>query len=125
MGEAGLEPATSRLRRALSRVALLAPRYFLQPAKAPGQGLEPRFPRSERGVLPLRRSRSALSVHPCLRTGVDARRRPNHVFQAARLRFDPQSGGALEPGARPRSGYAQAKAAVNATASFRRAETRE
>ena len=28
------------------------------PAQAPGQGLEPRLPRSERGVLPVRRSRN-------------------------------------------------------------------
>ncbi len=36
------------------------------PVSDPGQGIEPRFPRSERGVLPVGRSRNGLSVHlPC------------------------------------------------------------
>ncbi len=75
--------------------------------ETPGQGIEPRPPRSERGVLPVRRSRNAcLSVHPPFRE-IDAagkRRtvgswsrplsRPpkaNDVFCATRQPFDPGS----------------------------------
>ena len=63
---------------------------------APGQGLEPRSPRSERGVLP------DWTIPDCV---------PNHVVYATRLPFDPGSprrgvlrGGALEPGALALSG---------------------
>ena len=38
------------------------PVELLAPASDPGQGVKPRSPRSERGVLPVRRSRSAVRV---------------------------------------------------------------
>jgi hypothetical protein len=82
----------------------------------PGQGVEPRSPRSERGVLPVRRSRNAawtarqkqrLSVHPpsdgrstqqasatcraLVACSVTSGRGPNDVFHATRLPFDPGS----------------------------------
>jgi hypothetical protein len=99
-----------------------------------GQGVEPRSPRSERGVLPVRRSRNgrAVTAHPSMsRTpweidaagerhpvgpgsscSVSSARKPDDVFHATRLPFDPGSpaadcadaaavavlrGGALEP----------------------------
>jgi hypothetical protein len=71
----------------------------------PGQGLEPRPPRSERGVLPVRRSRNAPRPPSTpdtrgRRSGTAApvslelwhgRLAPNDVFYAARLLFDPGS----------------------------------
>ena len=78
---------------------------------APGQGLEPRSPRSERGVLP------DWTIPDCV---------PNHVFYATRLPFDPGSprlgvlrGGALEPGALALSVNCQAKAAAYSAANCR------
>ena len=70
MGGAGLEPGgdppsgrgwarTSSLlfvRQALSRLS------YSPVSSDPGQGVEPRSPRSERGVLPVRRSRSAAAT---------------------------------------------------------------
>ena len=76
------------------------------PVSNPGQGVEPRSPRSERGVLPVRRSRNVhRSVHPPSReidAAAHAFRRvvassdssslgPNDVFHATRLLFDPGS----------------------------------
>ena len=76
------------------------------PVSNPGQGVEPRSPRSERGVLPVRRSRNVRrSVHPPSRE-IDAAAHafkavvassdssglgPNDVFHATRLLFDPGS----------------------------------
>src|SRR5262249_42601110 len=74
------------------------------PVSDPGQGIEPRFPRSERGVLPVGRSRNGLSVH-LLERKIDAAGGPGHgatvcvspgqqpddVFHATRLPFDPGS----------------------------------
>ncbi len=78
---------------------------------APGQGLEPRSPRSERRVLP------DWTIPDCV---------PNHVVYATRLPFDPGSprrdvlrGGALEPGALALSGNCQAKAAAYSAANCR------
>ncbi len=100
--------------------------------QAPGQGVEPRSPRSERGVLPVRRSRKGRRLHPRPRAGTSMQLRttpcslassvspahePNDVVQATRLPFDPGSptagcairmvavlrGGALEPEPRARS----------------------
>jgi hypothetical protein len=115
------------VRQVLSAIELLA-RIELQ---APGQGLEPRSPRSERGVLPVRRSRTAMpSVHlvaygevrAAAATGGAMTRPgtpPDDVVQATRLPFDPGSpkfgvlrGGALEPGAANVSRNSQAKAAA-------------
>jgi hypothetical protein len=45
MGGAGIEPASSSVSERRSPLSY-------PPARAPGQGLEPRSPRSERGVLP-------------------------------------------------------------------------
>jgi hypothetical protein len=54
--------------------------------KNPGQGLEPRSPHSECGVLPARRSRNVFRfVH------VTFGRKPNDVVQATRLPFGPGS----------------------------------
>jgi hypothetical protein len=75
------------------------------PVSAPGQGVEPRSPRSERGVLPVRRSRNGprLSVHPhawrsTQQAGAGFRRvlwvvrlTANDVVHATRLLFDPGS----------------------------------
>jgi hypothetical protein len=52
----------------------------------PGQGIEPRSPRSERDVLPFRRSR--IVVASLSRPNAQA---PDDVFHAARLPFDPGS----------------------------------
>jgi hypothetical protein len=74
------------------------------PVSVPRQGVEPRPPRSERGVLPL--DDPGLKSFVCL-----ARPSPNDVFHATRLPFDPGSpsagcatgaddvlrGGVLEP----------------------------
>jgi hypothetical protein len=63
------------VRQALCALELLA-------QSAPGQGIEPRSPRSERGVLPIRRSRNAMCERSCLchsptlRPWITARRRP-------------------------------------------------
>jgi hypothetical protein len=75
----------------------------------PGQGVEPRSPRSERGVLPVRRSRSASPLRPspvpdgrstqqasatCRALGRVLCHVPpklNDVFYATRLPFDPGS----------------------------------
>ena len=100
----------------LIREALCLPE--LPARRAPGQGLEPQSPRSERGVLPLRRSRIGaiegarsgtprVSVHLPLeeidavaRPSPQARAalfsvtfglKPNDVFQATRQPFDPGS----------------------------------
>jgi hypothetical protein len=106
--------------------------------RVPGQGIEPRSPRSERGVLPVRRSRSdshvSVQLLPPRPQQVDAveRNLPDggradartSYVQAARLPFDPGSpsrqrarrsngvlrGGALEPEPRTRSKKPQAKA---------------
>src|SRR4051812_44098356 len=56
MGEAGFEPATSCVLDKHSGQAELLAHAI---GRAPGQGFEPRSPRSERGVLPARRSRIA------------------------------------------------------------------
>jgi hypothetical protein len=73
----------------------------------PGQGVEPRSPRSERGVLPVRRSRSAMGQRPppssaergdrcsgdaiaCV-PSVSRRPSPRDVVHATRLPFDPGS----------------------------------
>ena len=92
------------VRQALSRVELLA-------RADPGQGIEPRSPRSERGVLPVRRPRSewGADASPSIprlgdrrsRRGTGCRRRsglhvtsgctPNDVVHATRLPFDPGS----------------------------------
>jgi hypothetical protein len=104
--------------------------------QAPGQGVEPRSPRSARGVLPVRRSRNDLpSVRPRA-AKVDAVAAPssqalsrspsaNDVVQATRLTFDPGSphcgvlrGGPLEPGALALSDNSQAKAAAYSAAYF-------
>lgn len=108
-------------------------------ARAPGQGFEPRSPRSERGVLPVRRSRNEAArapLRPALLSSTQRRRgvlpamsrsatlRPNVVFHATRLPFDPGSpsararlaaggvlrGGALEPEPRHDPDNSQAKA---------------
>ena len=82
MWPAGIEPAAPRVsggrstraelrprdRRGWSRTSgLLFVRQALWPAELlavdPGQGFEPRFPRSERGVLPVRRSGNAGGRH--------------------------------------------------------------
>ena len=85
------------------------------PESNPGQGVEPRSPRSERGVLPVRRSRNdevrRAPLRPSPEREIDAagarlrrgsrchlsRRglRPNDVFHATRLPFDPGSPTAL------------------------------
>ena len=69
----------------------------------PGQGVEPRSPRSERGVLPVRRSRSgsALRPSPSRRRSTQRREPPktsgtpactaNDVVYATRPLFDPGS----------------------------------
>src|SRR6476469_5062061 len=69
---------------ALGRAELLA--RGLAKKKDPGQGLEPRSPRSERGVLPARRSRNDRFLCAC-----HVRRKPNDVVQATRLPFGPGS----------------------------------
>jgi hypothetical protein len=105
MGEAGFEPATSCVLNKHSGQAEL-----LAHVKAPGQGFEPRSPRSERGVLTARRSRitdgcaAVPSVHLAgrgRRSGTPrlvvrssfchVRLKPNDVVQATRLPFDPGS----------------------------------
>ena len=101
------------VRQALSAIELLA-----RDVRTPGQGVEPRSPRSGRGVLPVGRSRTdrgkCLSVHlPCRRSTqrqLSASCQAFYVY-ATRLPFDPGSpagehahprtgvlrGGALEP----------------------------
>ena len=78
MGGAGVESGYARI---YIREALCLLSY---PPKAPGQGLEPRLPRSERGVLPVRRSRNASA-------DVSLGLEPNDVVHATRLPFDPGS----------------------------------
>jgi hypothetical protein len=106
-------PRTTASFAAATTTARLLCRTLSYPAPGnPGQGLEPWSPRSERGVLPARRSRSGghlvaeapakprLSVH--LRTPeidavgdrfvhVSAGKKPTDVFQATRQPFDPGS----------------------------------
>ena len=109
-----------------------------RPTKDPGQGVEPRSPRSERGVLPVRRSRNGSALRsPSQVAKADAVAAPvrssygtsvqraNDVVQATRLTFDPGSpncgvlrGGPLEPGALAVSNNSQAKAAAYFAASF-------
>jgi hypothetical protein len=79
------------VKQVLGRSELLA-------REAPGQGVEPRSPRSDRGVLPVRRSRNeSRFVHrpheaiDAARTSMTRRPRPNAVFHATRLLFDPGS----------------------------------
>ena len=121
MGEAGLEPADILFveTSALGRLSY-------SPADAredPGQGLEPRSPRSERGVLPARRSRiddrcrcvhgtfgqaeRCCSCHsPTLRPWIARSFKSSGVLR----------GGDLEPGALAVSGNLQAKAAAYSAA---------
>lgn len=122
------------VRQALCAIELLA----RTSTKAPGRGVEPRPPRPERGVLPVRRSRNeerSDALRPPRRTRSTQRRgarvlelchvrpKPNDVVQATRLPFDPGSprydvlrGGALEPDARAVSVNVQAKAAAYSAA---------
>ena len=90
------------VRQALSRLSY-------SPLSDPGQGVEPRSPRSERGVLPVRRSRSDCRASPSsfpvgsstqqandtwwaiTRVLCLVRPKPNDVFCATRLPFDPGS----------------------------------
>jgi hypothetical protein len=79
-----------------------------RPAIDPGRGVEPRSPRSERGVLPVRRSRNGAGASPSIPRVGDRRSRrcpaaahgrvlylvrlkPNDVFCASRLPFVPGS----------------------------------
>ena len=106
------------------------------PVSNPGQGIEPRSPRSERGVLPVRRSRNVRrSVHPPSRE-IDA---AAHAFRRVVASSDSSSlgrtmfsmplaysstldrriavlrGGALEPDAQQPTEKAHAKANANCT----------
>jgi hypothetical protein len=104
----------------------------------PGQGVEPRSPRSERGVLPVRRSRSggprrppsssageaevdAAALPSPRRTSCLARRAPSDVVHATRLPFDPGSPAA---GCAARGGRRPSWRGVGARASGRRAKNR-
>src|SRR6476469_9470114 len=121
--QAGALPAELRPHdgRGWSRTSgLLFVRQVLSPSellarKAPRQGFEPRSPRSERGVLPLRRSRIADLAPPSTSPAGDRRKAsfrpaavthvafglvPNVVFHATRLPFDP---GSATPVCAPRS----------------------
>jgi len=84
------------VRQALSAIELLA-------LEDPGQGVEPRPPRSERGVLPVRRSRN-VRLRPTPERELDAVARASRIsangarhpcrtsyFHATRLLFDPGS----------------------------------
>jgi hypothetical protein len=108
--------------------------------EAPGQGIEPRSPRSERGVLPVRRSRTVPLRSAPARGELDAKafgqtvlgmhveppmsmplaypstldRRPRACTSAGRRR----RGGALEPESRALLRNVQAKAQANAKAQF-------
>ena len=93
-----------------------------QGSEDPGQGVEPRPPRSERGVLPVRRSRSVAKRMPGLSPSVHLHRgdprsgegrfnrrlhgrlAPNDVFQATRSTLRPwigRTGHAYSGDARP------------------------
>jgi hypothetical protein len=89
MGEAGFEPATSCVLDKRSGQAELLAHVN---GTAPGQGFEPRSPRSERGVLPARRSRivGGRAGRP-LELSWHVRPKPNDVVHATRLPFDPGS----------------------------------
>ena len=84
MGEAGFEPATSCvLDKHSGQAELLAHVKEI----APGQGFEPRSPRSERGVLPDRRSRITRCISVQLpRDGSSTQRRT--PFSRAVVSFD-------------------------------------
>ena len=79
VGRAGVEPTASSVSEKRSSTELPAQEMV------PGQGFEPRPRRSERRVLPVRRSRTE-----CL-ADVSFSHWPNDVFQAARLPFGPGS----------------------------------
>ena len=56
--------------------------------QVPGQGVEPRSPRSERGVLPVRRSRKGRRLHPCPRAGTSMQRQTSSVSLASCVSLD-------------------------------------
>ncbi len=76
----------SRFRRALYRLSY-------GHAKAPGQGVEPRSPRSERGVLPVRRSRNVARIWGAapLRPSPDRGRSTQQAGASRRARSRPLS----------------------------------